>query len=236
RLPPDEAAILCCMTVGSRGILPQTIKQQCIRAGIYHILVVSGQNMALIILLGVGLLRLLRVPRRRALWISLAPIIFYTCAVGADPPVTRAAAMAIVALTALAIGRDIPVFCPFVWAWLWVLLREPEALFGASFQLSFGATASLLAVLPALRPLTAIRGKFLRWAAETGAVSLAVHIGIWPLLIYYFHQISLMGFVANWTFFPLSGTLMIAGLVLGTWGLCAPAAVPAACITGMHWM
>src|SRR5204863_9004146 len=93
-LPPDEAALLSCMTLGSRGILPMEIKNQCIRAGVYLILVVSGQNMALIIALGVGFLRILQIPRRWAFSICLLPILFYTAAVGADPPVTRAAVMA----------------------------------------------------------------------------------------------------------------------------------------------
>jgi len=233
-LPYEEAALISCITMGSRGVLPLEIKNQCIRAGVYHILVVSGQNMALIIAAGVICLRFLRVPRRKAFWICGLPIVFYTLAVGADPPVLRAAAMAIVGLAALAIGRDVPRYVPFVLAWLWILGFEPEALFGASFQLSFGATASLLALLPWFHVLGGIRLRWARWLAEAGAVSLAVHIGVGPLLVYYFHQLSLAGFVANWTLFPWAGGLMIAGLSLGTWGVCSPGTVPSMLMTAMH--
>src|SRR5205823_6114012 len=135
--------------------------------------------------------------------------------VGSDPPVARAAAMAIATLAVLSLGRDVPGYIPLVLAWFWILLREPEALFGASFQLSFGATASLIAAWPWIRGLSRIRSRILRWLAEAGAVSLVVHIGVWPLLVYYFHQMSLIGFLANWTIFPLSGVLMVAGLALG---------------------
>jgi competence protein ComEC len=115
-----------------------------------------------------------------------------------------------------------------------VLLREPEAFFGASFQLSFGATAVLLAFLPWIRKLNTLKHKFVRWMAEAGAVSLAVHVGMWPLLVYYFHQISLAGVVANWTVFPLSGGVMVLGLLVGIWGVCCPQSVPAMMTTGMH--
>jgi competence protein ComEC len=190
--------------------------------------------MALIIALGIGLLRLLQVPRRWAFWICCPWILFYACAVGADPPVVRAATMAIVALALMALGRDSPRYCPFVLAWLWILVREPEALFGASFQLSFGATASLLAVLPSLQFTQSIRSRWLRWVMDAGIVSVAVHLGVWPLLIYYFHQLSLVGFLANWTLFPLSGFIMVMGLLLGIWGIYLPGSMPPCLIQGMH--
>ncbi len=234
RLPVKEAALLSCMTMGTRGILPADLKTQCIRAGVYHILVVSGQNMALIIAFGVGCLRLFRIPRRRAVWLCFLPILFYTSAVGGDPPVLRAAAMAIVTLIVLATGRDVPTYIPFCLAWMWILARQPEALFGASFQLSFGATASLLAFLPLLK-VNGIENPALRWMLNAGSLSIAVHLGVWPILVYYFQQISLVGLIANWTIFPLAGGLMIAGLAIGFWGLVLPASQPEWVIQGVHY-
>src|SRR5439155_922876 len=62
-------------------------------------------------------------------------------------------------------------------------------------------------------------------------IGLTVHVGIWPLLVYYFHRLSFAGFLANWTVFPLSGILMVLGLFAGTWGVLSPDTVPA-CVTG----
>jgi len=104
--------------------------------------------MSLIVGLGVSLLLLLKVPRRHALWLCFVPIIFYTAAVGSDPPVVRAAAMALIGLLVSALGRDVPRYCPLFLAAGWILFWEPEALLGASFQLSFGATLSILVILP----------------------------------------------------------------------------------------
>jgi len=226
-LPWDEANLLVGITMGARGVLPAAIKEACIRAGVYHIVVVSGQNMSLIVGLGVSFLLMLQVPRRHALWICLAPIVFYTAAVGGDPPVVRAAAMALVGLLTAALGRDIPRYYPLLLAAGWILLREPEALLGASFQLSFGATLSILVFLPLADGFWSGRRRWRRWLKEAGIMGLTVHLGIWPLLIYYFHRLSLAGFLANWTVFPLSGVLMVLGLAVGTWGVLAPGAVPA---------
>jgi len=277
-LPWDEASLLLGVTIGARGILPKRVKEACIRAGVYHIVVVSGQNMSLIVSLGVSLLLLARVPRRHAFWVCLTPIIFYTAAVGSDPPVVRAAATAIVGLFAAVLGRDIPRYYPILLAAGWILLREPEALLGASFQLSFGATLSILAILPLLdvsphpgrqtsgdHPLpegrgsnpqigpSPFRGKvaptrsgvgrmraFIHWIMEAGVLGICVHIGIWPVLVYYFHRLSLAGLLANWTIFPLSGILMIFGLAVGTWGVLLPGTVPGPVValvrSGVHMM
>ncbi len=234
-LPLDEASLLLGITMGARGILPKPLKEACIRAGVYHIVVVSGQNMSLIVGLGVSFLLMLQVPRRHAFWVCLAPIVFYTAAVGGDPPVVRAAVMAIVGLLVSALGRDIPRYYPLLLAAGWILLWEPEALLGASFQLSFGATLTILAILPLWDRQGGGRRRWRRWLKDAGLMGLTVHIGIWPLLVYYFHRLSLAGFLANWTVFPLSGILMILGLAVGTWGVMAPGTVPAFLVDLTRW-
>ncbi len=182
--------------------------------------------MSLIVGLGISLLLLVRVPRRYAFWVCLVPIVFYTTVVGGDPPVMRAAAMSIVGLFAATLGRDIPRYYSLLLAAGWILICEPEALLGASFQLSFGATLSILAILP-LFPMNRVRRvRWRQWVMEAGVLGICVYLGIWPILVYYFHRLSLAGLVANWTVFPLSGILMICGLTVGTWGVLLPGTVP----------
>lgn len=235
-LPNDEAALLSGITLGSRGIVSARIKNACIRAGVYHILVVSGQKIALLVAAGLLVLRMLRIPRQMAFWISMPLILFYAQAVGADPPVMRASIMALVILGVMALRRDVPRCYPLFLAAGWILLREPEALLGASFQLSFGATASILALLPFFESRFSKQSRGMRWFLQAGGMGLAVHLGIWPLLLGYFHQLSLVGFLANWTLFPFSGVLMIYGLLLGSWGVLAPGQVPEPLINGMRFL
>lgn len=225
-LPPEEAGLLLGITIGGRGRLSAPLKNACIRAGVYHIMVVSGQNVMFILSFGIVALRLLRIPKRHALWIGAAPLIFYATLVGAEPPVVRASAMALVGLAVAALRRDVPRIYPFSLAAGAILMADPEALFGASFQLSFGATASLMALSPLLERAGRVRPVGLAWFAQAGAVCLAVYIGIWPLLLYYFHRLSLIGLAANVVLFPLSGLLMAMGLAIGTVGMWVPAAVP----------
>ncbi len=240
RLPERHAALLVGVTVGGRGILPADLKEACIRAGVYHIMVVSGQNMSLIVNLGLVLLLALAVPRRHAFWICLPLVIFYTVAVGSDPPVVRAAISALVGLLVSALGRDIPSYYPLCMAAAWILIREPEALLGASFQLSFAATLSIYAIHPFHNKPQGWWPRMIGWLVESALLGLFVYMGIWPLLVAYFHRLSFAGVCANWTLFPLSGILMVLGLVIGTWGVCAPHSVPAILVwlmrQGVEWM
>ena len=57
-------------------------------------------------------------------------------------------------------------------------------------------------------------------------MGVVVHIGIWPILVYYFRRLSFGGLIANWTVFPMSGILMVLGLSIGTWGVLCPASMP----------
>jgi competence protein ComEC len=226
RLPPEEAGVLLGLTIGGRGCLSAELKDACIRAGVYHIMVVSGQNVAVIILFALAGLRLLNVPARSHVWICLVPLVFYARVTGAGPPVLRAVVTALAGLTVLALHRDVPRFYPFGIAAGWILITDPAALFGASFQLSFGATACLLAVIPYFKRMAGVRPALLRWVLEAGVMSLSVTIGIWPVFVYYFHRFSLMGLAANGVIFPLSEVLMVLGLGIGIIGIGVPAIIP----------
>lgn len=221
RLMPREAALVLGLTMGGRGILPPKLKEDCVRAGVYHLVVVSGQNMSFVILVALTALAFCRVPSRLALILCLPTVAFYTLSVGAEPPVVRAGICALVTLLARVLRRDIPRIYPLAWAALLILAFEPSDLFGASFQLSFGACLSLW-ILFALWESDHEPEGWKHWFWSAGRINLAVHLGIGPLLIYYFQRLSLASFLAPWTVFPLASVLTLLGLVGGLWGLLMP--------------
>lgn len=235
RLGVDETALLLGVTMGGRGLLPAALKEACIRAGVYHIVVVSGQNMSLIISVILVTLGIIRLRPQMALLLCLPPILLYTLAVGADPPVVRASVSALVVLTARALRRDIPSIYPLTLAAWWILLNEPSDLFGASFQLSFGASASLLA-LKVFEREGEIESRWKRWLREAIVVSLAVHLGIGPILVFYFQRLSLAGMIANCTIFPLTGALMVVGLAVGSIGAAVPEWIPTWVSEPVGWL
>jgi|GEM_PF-2005552 len=233
-LPENEADLLLGLTIGGRGILPTEFKTQCIRAGVYHIVVVSGQNVAILITMGLGFFRRLSVPRRWLWALAMGPILFYAQLTGSDPPVMRAAFMASYALLAVGLRRDPPRLYGLSMGAGILLLLWPEALFGASFQLSFAATASLLIGLSYFPRTWRPKNKIGRWLWDACAACIVVHLGIWPVLVFYFHQISLAGFITPFSIYPLAALGMFLGLLLGLIGMVCPALLPAWIIWPVH--
>ncbi len=234
RLAPDAAALLLGITIGAREGLSKELKNACIRAGIYHMVVVSGQNVGMVVLCGMFVSSLVGIPRRRLLGVCAGPLIFYALAVGTDPPVLRATVMALVALLAAGLGRDTIPWYPLVWAAGVLLLIDPAQLVGASFQLSFIATASLLVALPWSERITQKRHWAWRWLLRAGLLTLAVQIGLWPILAHYFGTLSLAGLPANIVLFPFCTAILLVGLLMGTGGVLAPAWIPEFLIKGME--
>ena len=143
-LPEEEADLMIGLTIGGRGILTPAFKAQCIRAGVYHIVVISGQNVSVVIALGLALFQWVRWPRHKIWALAIPPILFYAQLTGADPPVLRAAFMAIYTLLSTGLRRDPPRLYSLSITVGIFLLFWPQAVFGASFQLSFAATVALM--------------------------------------------------------------------------------------------
>jgi competence protein ComEC len=226
-LPEDEADLIIGLTIGGRGILTPEFKAECIRAGVYHIVVISGQNVAVVIALGLAIFQWVRWPRHRIWLLAIPPILFYAQLTGADPPVLRASLMAMYALVSAGLRRDPPrMYGLSVTAGLF-LVFWPQAAFGASFQLSFAATVALMfgfTMIPKnVWPKKGIR----RWFCEVFAACLIVHLGVWPVFVYYFHQISLAGFLAPFIVYPLATVGMFAGLLVGLAAVISPGWIPA---------
>lgn len=160
RVPQPAAGLLSAQLAGRRNAVDQNSEEVFRALGLSHILSVSGLHLGVWYGLCFWFLRftLRRIPcflRSRfkvnavASAMALVPAIFYAGLAGTASPVVRSAIMiAAVALSTLALRRSDPWNILAAAAWL-ILLFEPDRLFTASFQLSFVATAGMLAVFTA---------------------------------------------------------------------------------------
>ncbi|MFA7250287.1 MAG: DNA internalization-related competence protein ComEC/Rec2 [Dehalococcoidia bacterium] len=148
--PEPEAALAAGLLVGERGTLPAPDAEALRITGTTHLVVVSGQNIAL--LLGVAIAALtLVISRRRAALITLALLVPYVLLVGADPPVVRAAIMAVGIALASVTGRRTPGWVYLLYAVAVMLAVDPALARDIAFQLSATATAGVMLLAPPLR-------------------------------------------------------------------------------------
>jgi competence protein ComEC len=155
----ERGAIAAAMVTGKRDYLDEATKDVIREAGIFHIITISGVQMTLVAaIFFVGLRRLLACSRTLALnypikkWAAAAAMlgaIFYDIATGSRVGTERALIMTCVMLSAVIFDRPSLTMRNLAIAALIVIAIEPEAILGASFQLSFAAVAALVAVYEA---------------------------------------------------------------------------------------
>ena len=114
-LPPASAALLAGLLLGDRADLPGEIDEAFRRAGVYHVLAVSGFNVALVAGSVWALLTLARAGRRGAAVGAMAGVVGFALVVGPEPSVLRAVVMAILVLGALLLDREASVVTASPW-------------------------------------------------------------------------------------------------------------------------
>jgi competence protein ComEC len=155
----EAGAIAAAMVTGKRDLLSDAAREIIRQAGIFHIITISGVQMTLVAgIFFVGLRRLLALSSTLALrypikkWAAAAAIVAavaYDVMTGSRVGTQRALFMTMIMLLAVVMERQAFSMRNLGFAALLVILLEPEALLGASFQLSFAAVAALVAVYEA---------------------------------------------------------------------------------------
>jgi competence protein ComEC len=135
--PPAQASLMDAMVLGEESFLRNATRTEYQRSGTYHVLVVSGMNLSILAVAIFWALRQLRVDPAIAAIATVAISFAYAFIVGVGPPVWRAALMLATYLGARLLYRERNMMNAIGAAALGILIVNPQALFGASFQLTF---------------------------------------------------------------------------------------------------
>lgn len=214
-----EGRFLNGLVLGERNEVPSDLREDFIVTGVMHLLAISGQQVALVALLLVGLLTVLRVPPLPRFLLLSATLGYYVLLTGASPSVTRAGIMAVTVLGASVVQRRPDLFQALGVAAAAILLAEPNQLFDPGFLLSFAAVLAIVllppVVLRAAPGITAAAARR-RWtdlAWKGAVVSVAAGLGTAPIAAYFFGRVSLVGFAANLFVVPLSSLALVLGML-----------------------
>lgn len=236
--PPASYFLLGLLT-GERKELGDMWEENFKKAGVSHILSISGLHVTMVALFFLFLLKVLPafpMIARYVLFLRLCPLAaipliwLYVAVAGFPVPAVRAGFAATLLLVGLSCWRKLDLLSALALAAFLVLSGSPLLLFQASFQLSFVAVAFLILFFPRWRRWREGWRKFspaVGWILDGLAVSFITLWGLVPILLFHFHEASLMGIVANLIIVPLVNFLVmplgIAGWFLsGLLGLDVP--------------
>jgi competence protein ComEC len=144
--PAQQAALMDAMVLGEDSFLQGGTRIEFQRSGTYHVLVVSGMNLSILAFVIFWTLRQFRLDPALAGITTVGVSFAYAFVVGVGPPVWRAALMLAIYLGARLLYRERNMLNAIGAAALGVLIADPHALFGASFQLTFLAVFIIAAI------------------------------------------------------------------------------------------
>ena len=205
-LPEPQAALLLGVVFGYRAALPPRLQQQMISSGLIHIVVISGLKVSLlarIIQQAVG-----RFAPTAAPLIAAGAMAGYALLAGASAAALRAAAMGIVVVIAGRLHRDSHVFVSLALTAAVMLGLKPDLAGDVSFQLSFAGTMGIAAMTDRIATRFAWLPAVLR---DPFAATIAAEAATWPMMLANFHQLSLIGPMANALVLPLLPAAMVVG-------------------------
>jgi competence protein ComEC len=230
-LPEPQASLAQGIILGIRTNIPASLEDDFVRSGTAHILAISGINLTIVagILVSLGIWAF---GRRRYIyiWVALSIIWLYTLLTGLHPSALRAAIMVSLFLTADLLGRQRSGIIALFLAAATMVGLNPQVLWDASFQMSFGAMAGLIFICPPLQSLgrkavTATVGeegtlpRVANVLTDSFSVSLGAVLAIWPLIAYYFGIISWVGPLATFLALPVLPAIIVTGVLAGIFGL-----------------
>jgi len=203
--------------LGEREHLPQSLNTLFRKAGIVHLLAISGFHAALLYSAVFALLSLLRVPGRAKTLAALAALWGYLFLIGLIPSLFRATAMATLLCASVMLQRKNHIVHTLGLAGFFWLCFSPHSLFSPGFQLSFAATAGIAMLQPVLNGITRavnsnIRNKPVTFLVEKLLsplwISVATFAATAPPLLYHFGSLSLYGIFFNLIAIPLMSASM----------------------------
>jgi competence protein ComEC len=214
-MPAREAALARGFVLGEDERVDAKTSENFRRAGLSHLLAVSGENVTLLALLAMPLLGALGIPlRERLLWV-LGSIAVYVPLTGAGPSIQRAGVMGAAGLLATLGGRRSSRFFALALAALVTLAIDPSVAVDVGWQLSFAAVVGILLLAAPLRRAICARIGSHGWRralAEAVAVTVAATLATAPLIAFHFEELSTTTLFANVLAAPAVAPAMWLGM------------------------
>ena len=226
-----SGAVVTAILIGDRTALDEDDVRRLQEAGTYHVIAISGGNIAILTVILLGACRAARLPPRAAAAVTISALLFYAQLTGAPASVTRAVTAAVLYLAGRIVDHRGPPLNALAVAAVGALAVSPLGALDAGFILSFGATVGILLGVPALAAsrgamvsvhnrdspgLAAALHLYARraalGAAALFAATLCAELALAPAGAALFSRVTVAGLVLNFAAIPLMTVAQLAGM------------------------
>lgn len=219
----DKKGVLKALIIGDRNSISKNLQEAFNRAGVGHILAISGLHIGIVATVAFFFFKWIFSYFKFLLWnaltlkvaaiLSLFPVVIYGLLSGMSPSTQRAVIMVTVFLMTFLFEREHDPINTLAIAAMIILVVHPPSLFSISFQLSFIAVLAIIYGLSRIHVKSVIRKEGYFQVQKKVYLflltSLFAILGTLPLVMLYFNQISLVGFLANLLIIPIIGFVVV---------------------------
>ena len=224
----SHQGVLKALIVGQRQQIPQTLRDAFNRAGVGHLLAISGLHIGIVASVAFiffsWILSRFKVflfnawVKKGAAVLSFFPVLTYGLLSGMAPSTSRAVIMVSIFLMTFLFEREHDLMNTLALAAMLILVVHPPSIFSISFQLSFTAVVSIIYGLSKAHQSIVFLSNGQKKNRFRGIVdrlfsfflvSFFAIIGTLPLVLLYFNQISLIGIFTNFLIIPLIGFIVV---------------------------
>ncbi len=207
-----SAAIVAAIVIGDRAGLDDEVQRRLQEAGTYHVIAISGGNIAILAGLILGAFRVAGMLGRAATAGAIVMLLFYARLVGGSASVDRATLMAVVYLAARLFDHRSHSLNTLAFVAALLVAEDPLSLGDPGFLLTFGATFAILALAPRVP-----HGRVPSWLVPAVAMlvaSVATEIVLLPVGASFFSRVTFAGLLLNFAAIPLMAVAQVAGMLV----------------------
>jgi competence protein ComEC len=207
-LGTQSAAVVTAILIGDRAGLDDEVTRRLQLAGTFHVIAISGGNVAILTTICFVVLRLITRRERLAILLTLLALFMYGAVVGRDASVARAILAASIYLGLRLRGLLPQAINVLVFTALGCAIADPLMVLDVGAWLSFGATLGLVTILPKLI------GSADSWVRTMLLATVAAELVIAPIMASVFMRVGLAGLPLNFVAIPAMTIAQISGLAL----------------------
>lgn len=213
-IPEPGATLAGGLLLGGKGSLGKKLNDDFRKAGIIHVVVLSGYNITIVAETIMKMSRFI-FPHLGSMFFGTIGIIMFAIIAGGGATVVRASIMALLVILARSTSRTYDITRALVLAGFFMILQNPNVLvFDASFELSFLATVSLIYLAPIIE-------EKLKWIPEKMKFreiivsTISTQIFVLPMLLYLSGNLSFVAIFTNLLILGFVPITMFFGALTG---------------------
>ena len=220
----EDACIAEAVILGNRNNVPEYLTESFKRCGVYHLFAISGLHISFFISLVYLVFKKMR-SSYFIFWASVIFLVVYNFLVGERASILRASIMAVFILLAKEWNREYSHKILLYLSYIIIIIFNPYFIYDLGFWMTYASMAALVFIYPAAMRLAGNIFPFLKLKRSSfikiALITLSIQTALFPVLAYFFKEVSLISPVANILIIPvfyiLLSILMVSSFVTIIW-------------------